>query len=69
MITAVARGGAKVGVEREIVMTCRGIGTGTIKGEDVGGEGTVAVDGKGEPAVMIDAKRGGKTGTTTAINA
>jgi hypothetical protein len=58
-----------IAVAREIVMACRAIGAGTIREEDIGGEGTLVVDGKGEPAVIIDTKRDGKTGTITAINA
>jgi hypothetical protein len=70
MITAARRGvriAAKAVAETETVITCREIGIGTIRGADVGEEGMVVVEDRGEAADMIEVKRGGKTGTTTAI--
>jgi hypothetical protein len=63
-MTTAAKRDARDDVEEiEIGITCRGIETGTTRGEDVGEEGTVVVDGKGEAAVMVE--RDGKAGTIT----
>ena len=58
---------AKAVAETETVITCREIGIGTIRGADVGEEGMVVVEDRAEAAVIIEAKRGEKIGTTTAI--